>query len=655
MKHLWSGVYRTASRPRRLARLAAHVTVAGVAVFTSLSPAAADDFDRSVIVARLAPVSPAPRKITLGATGHAKVDDILGVHGVTSLRQAFPVLRDDHSMAALYSVRGMSDVIRIGVPKGANPDELLAALRGLNEIKWAEFDVTVRIDDAALTPNDPYFPTRQYPLRNTGTQPPADPGTAGADMEMEAAWAHTTGDPDVVLAIIDTGIDFDHPDLAGRIWYNVDETIDGEDLDGNGYISDWRGFNFAYNSNDPDDDHSHGSHCAGIAGADADNGVGIAGMDWNCQLMALKSLSSLGSGSAADVAEAIVYAANNGADVISMSLGSYESSSVEAEAVDYATGAGVTIFAAMGNDNSGDTHYPAGFPNVIAVGATDSDDNRAFPLCGSPGSNYGAYIDICAAGDWVWSTVPIEDGSYGYKCGTSMATPHAAGLAALIKSLRPGFTPAEVRALMRASAEDQVGRPTEDTPGFDIYHGHGRINGRIALQALTLDFAPMISVPGAQAVTEGDLLQFSVSAFDSNFTSITLSTAGLMNAVFVDSGNGIGVFTFTPDLSQEGVYNLEFFADDGVLADTGVVAITVLPGCECPHQADFDEDDLVTAVDLAQLIDIVFFGAIDVQDPDCPDSRGDFNCDHLSDAVDLAQLIDHVFFGGAGPCDPCQP
>jgi len=119
-------------------------------------------------------------------------------------------------------------------------------------------------------------------------------------------------------------------------------------------------------------------------------------------------------------------------------------------------------------------------------------------------------------------------------------------------------------------------------------------------------------------VTEGDPLEFTIGAFDSNFTSVTLSTAGLPNAVFVDSGNGVGVFTFTPDLTQEGVYNLAFIASDGVLADTGVVAITVLPGCTCPNQADFDEDDLVTAVDLAELIDI-------------------------------------VFFGGAGPCDPCQP
>jgi hypothetical protein len=235
-----------------------------------------------------------------------------------------------------------------------------------------------------------------------------------------------------------------------------------------------------------------------------------------------------------------------------------------------------------------------------------------------------------------------------------MATPHAAGLATLIKALRPDFTPAEVRALMRVSAEDQVGRPTEDTPGFDVYHGYGRLNGRVALQALTLDFAPMISLPGAQIVVELETLEFVISAMDSNFTAITLSTDGLPNGVFVDSGNGVGVFTYSPDLSQEGIYNLTFVAGDGALADTGVVNITVLPGCFCPRQADFDNDDLVTAVDLAQMIDIVFFSGTDTQDPDCPRSRADFNCDSAADAVDLAQLIDHVFFGGAGPCDPCQ-
>jgi hypothetical protein len=236
-----------------------------------------------------------------------------------------------------------------------------------------------------------------------------------------------------------------------------------------------------------------------------------------------------------------------------------------------------------------------------------------------------------------------------------MATPHAAGLAALIRSLRPNFTPDEVRTLMQAAAEDQVGRPSEDTPGFDIYHGWGRINGRIALQALTTDFSPILVLPGAQVVTELETLEFAVSASDSNFTVPLLSAGTLTNAAFVDSGNGIGAFLFTPDLTQQGVYQIEFVAGDGGLADTGLITITVLDGCLCPSQGDFDTDSFVTAIDLASLIDILFAGGADILDPDCPTSRGDLDCDAFATALDLAVMIDHLFAGGPAPCDPCAP
>jgi subtilisin family serine protease len=547
----------------------------------------------------------------------------------------------------------MADYVQIGVPEGTDANAMKKQLEALPDVESVEFDVIRHIAGAAATPNDPYFLTYQYPLRNTGLQPPADHGTSGADAEMQAAWNHTTGDSSVILAIIDTGIDFEHPDLADRIWYNLDEGLDGIDEDGNNYASDWRGWNFVANNNDPDDDHSHGSHCAGIAGAATNNGIGVAGTDWKCKLMALKSLSSSGSGSSADVAEAIYYAANNGADVISMSLGSYGVSGDEEDAVDYAYAAGVIVFAATGNDNVATPHFPAAFPNVVAVGATDSDDRRALPLCGSPGSNYGDYIDICAAGNWIWSTVPIEDGSYAYKCGTSMATPHAAGLAALIKSLRPDFTPDEVRALMQVAAEDQVGRPSEDTPGFDTYHGWGRINGRIALQALTTDYSPILALPAAQVVTELETLEFTVSASDSNFTVASLTAGTLANAAFVDSGNGVGVFSFSPDLTQQGVYQIEFVAGDGGLADTGLVTITVLDGCLCPSQGDFDSDNFITSIDLASLIDVLFSGGTDIIDPWCSTSRGDLDCDAFATALDLAVMIDHLFSGGPPPCDPC--
>lgn len=649
---------KTSARRSQLSSRIVCLAVIAIIIACAAQPGAAvpaRDIDRSALIVKLSPIADAARKIALGTSGRAQFDATLADLAVNDIRQIFPPLPASHRLSVLARDRRLADYVRVSVPAGADPDEMKKQLEALPDVESVEFDVIRTIDSPSLTPNDPYFSGYQYPLRNTGVQPPIDHGTAGADAEMQAAWDITTGDSSVVLAIIDTGIDFEHPDLMARLWYNLDEGTDGIDEDHNGYNSDWRGWNFVANNNNPDDDHSHGTHCAGIAGAASNNGVGVTGMDWQCKLMALKALNSSGSGTSSNIAEAIYYAANNGADVISMSLGSYSGASDEESAINYAHAAGVTVFAAMGNDNESTPHYPAAFENVIAVGGTDSDDNRALPFCGSPGSNYGDYIDICAAGNWVWSTVPVENGNYSYKCGTSMATPHAAGLAALIKSLRPGYTPDEVRALIRAGAEDQVGRPTEDTPGYDIYHGYGRINGRITLQALATDFPPMLDLPGAQVVAELETLEFVVSSLDSNFTSPALSASALTNAAFVDSGNGIGTFTFTPDILQQGVYTVEFIADDGGLADTGSVTITVQDGCFCPAQGDFDDDAFITAIDLSALIDILFAGGVDIQDSGCPSSRADLDCDNFPTSLDLSLMIDHLFAGGQPPCDPCSP
>lgn len=315
--------------------------------------------------------------------------------------------------------------------------------------------------------------------------------------------------------------------------------------------------------------------------------------------------------------------------------------------------------AAMGNDNSGAPHYPSAFPNVIAVGATDSDDRRAHPFCFSDtsGSNYGPAIDVCAPGDWVWSTVPTTMGSYAYKCGTSMATPHVAGLAALVKALRPGFSPAEVQSIIQKAAEDQVGRPTEDTPGFDVYHGWGRINARATLRALAVALPPILTVPGPQTITELDTLRIAIHAVDSNFTTPALSASALTNAVFTDSGNGAGSLVFVPDIIQQGSYEVVFAASDGVLADTERVSITVSDACLCRKHGDINGDGVFDVFDIVAAIDGVFAGAEPPPtDADCPPHihRGDFNCDRAYDVFDIIALIDYVFAGGSGPCNPCQ-
>jgi thermitase len=616
------------------------------------------DFDQSRIVIRLSPTGGPPQKFEANLTGRPEVDALLGDIGVTAVRQVFPPQPVSHPYYELERNHHLADWAVIEVPAGADPKEVLSQIKSLPGVVTAEFDRIWHIAGATVMPDDPYFTTHQYSLYNTGTQPPWDPGTPGADIEMTAAWDITTGDSSIIIAIIDTGIDFAHPEFFERIWTNPGEGSDGLDLDSNGYVDDQHGYDFANGDPNPSDDHQHGSHVSGIAAASGNNATGIAGINWGCRIMPLKVLNANGSGTSSHIAEAIVYAVNEGAKVINLSLGGGYAS-VTASAVAYAVAADVIVCAAMGNDNSGDPFYPAALDSVISVGATNSRDERALgELCVDPvveGSNFGPWIDVCAAGDNVWSTIPVSMGSYGRYCLTSQATPHVVGLASLILTLRPDYPGDSVRQLIRMSAEDQVGRPEEDTPGFDIYHGWGRINARAALQALVTDFPPIIEVPGPQNVTELETLIFAVSATDSNFTYPALSATSLPNAIFTDSGNGIGTFEFTPDLLQQGTYDVVFTADDGAFTDQDTVTVTVADGCLCENQGDIEPDGFITSLDLSACIDILFAGAGDVQDVGCPDPRFDLDCDGFTTSLDLSIIIDHLFAGGPGPCDPCAP
>ena len=222
-------------------------------------------------------------------------------------------------------------------------------------------------------PNDSYF-QYQWSLHNSGQSG----GTPDCDIDAPEAWEEETGNSEVVIAVIDTGIVYTHPDLEDNIWSNDDEIPDnGIDDDSNGYIDDIRGWNFFSDNNDPFDNHYHGTHCSGIAGAVGNNKEGIAGVCWDCQLMPLKYKPDLGSGTLDNLIEAIYYAADNGADIISMSLGSYGYNNELLEnAVNYAYNKGVLLVACAGNNGQSAPYYPAAFDNVIAVAGTDDNDER---------------------------------------------------------------------------------------------------------------------------------------------------------------------------------------------------------------------------------------------------------------------------------------
>jgi subtilisin family serine protease len=259
----------------------------------------------------------------------------------------------------------------------------LARLRQAGPLlKYAEPDYVVH---ALMTPNDPSFGLL-WGLHNVGQTS----GTGDADIDAPEAWDVTRGSAAVVVGIIDTGIDYTHPDLAANSWVNTAEIPgNGIDDDGNGYVDDVRGWDFVNNDNDPMDDHYHGTHCAGTIGAVGNNGIGVVGVCHTVKLMALKFLSSSGSGYNSDAVEAVAYATANGATLTSNSWGGGGYSQALKDAIDAAGAAGKLFVAAAGN-NSQDTDsvafYPSCYssPNIIAVAATDHNDALA------SFSNYGA-------------------------------------------------------------------------------------------------------------------------------------------------------------------------------------------------------------------------------------------------------------------------
>ncbi|MBD8083487.1 S8 family peptidase [Chryseobacterium caseinilyticum] len=344
-------------------------------------------------------------------------------------------------------------------------------------------------------PTDTFFSSRQWSLYNTGTFVVSGMTTTpDADVDMELAWDIETGDPNMIIAVADSGINFSHEDFAGRIWNKPTEIIgDGIDNDGNGLIDDYRGWDWVNNDNNPTDDHGHGTNCTGIIGSAANNAKGYAGVNWNSKMMPLKVLDSGNNGTYANMANSLYYAANNGAKIVSMSIGGTAPSAALASAINYLRTNNVLLVACMMNNNNQVSNYPAAYStaydNVIAVGSTDANDKRTQPFFWSTtsGSCYGTHINVVAPGNFIYGLGIDSNTSYGsYWGGTSQATPLVAGVASLIFAKNPTLTPAQVRNILQTTAEDMKGIPSEDTPGFDKYHGWGRINAYTALQSTVL-------------------------------------------------------------------------------------------------------------------------------------------------------------------------
>ena len=411
----------------------------------------------------------------------------------------------------------------------------LASLQQNPLVEYAEPDYLVHAADV-ITPNDPSWGSQWGP----------------PDIQAPQAWAITTGTMSVTIAVIDTGVDLTHPDLAGQIWTNPgemgidargrDKRSNGVDDDGDGFVDDWRGWNFVSANNNPQDDYGHGTHVAGIAAAIGNNGIGIAGMAWGVRIMPLKVLDSTGNGFESDVASAVDYAADHGARVINLSLGGYVPMQTLANAVNYAYGKGVTVVAAAGNGSTSQPFYPAANPHVIAVASVDSDNQLSYF------SNTGPDIALAAPGGSIYSTMwpgsnPWCSGSqYCTLSGTSMATPHVAGVAALLASLPQFNSPNRILTAMESTALDL------GSSGWDQDYGYGLVQAADALQVrfLQASLAPAFQfAPAGSIVTCPVTVTYGALISDS-FTLAVSAGAPFTNTVSPDFIGNLAPNTSAP-------------------------------------------------------------------------------------------------------------
>lgn len=296
-------------------------------------------------------------------------------------------------------------------------------------------------------PSDPNF-NQLWGLNNTGQTA----GTVDADIDAPEAWDLQKGSSSVVVAVIDSGVDYNHPDLAANMWWNSSE-IAGNSLDDdrNGFVDDIYGYDFINQDNNPMDDRGHGTHVAGTIGAVGNNNLGVVGVSPNVRLMALKSLGSNGSGPTSNAIRAIDYATRMGADIINASFGGGGYDQALSDAISQANSAGVLFVAAAGNKGINtdiSPHYPSSYnlPNILSVAATTHTDQLA------SFSNYGiSSVDLGAPGENIWSTLPGNQ--YGSFRGTSMAAPHVAGAAALLLAQSPNLTVSQLKDILMTTGE----------------------------------------------------------------------------------------------------------------------------------------------------------------------------------------------------------
>lgn len=427
-------------------RFAALCLLGGFAVAEEITP---DNVVRGEVIFKLSANTALLRGSSL-STGTAAVDRILLRYGVESVTPMFPSGKTRRS-----DLPDISRIYRATYDKSIAPFAVAKALAALPEVVYAEPNYTRRQYDV---PNDTRF-NNQWHL---------------SKISAAAAWDISHGDSTVIIGIVDSGTDMDHPDLEANIWVNEAELngLSGRDDDDNGYVDDIRGWDFADDDNNPDNavpENMHGTHVAGLANAVTNNEVGVAGVAWNVKMLITKHGYDDDTPVIVNGFQGIVYAAELGAHVINCSWGGGGYSQYEADVIDYVTGLGALVVVASGNENSDALSYPSFYENVFSVAATSRSDQRA------DFSNFGMWVDGATPGVSVLSTLPDE--SYGQASGTSMSSPVAAGVAALVKSFYPDLSPHQLARRMAGTADNI----DSNNPDYAGLLGTGRFNAENAL------------------------------------------------------------------------------------------------------------------------------------------------------------------------------
>jgi len=538
-----------------------------------------------------------------------KSGTVTGISSLDNLNERYAIKSIKPLLAKRSSKTDSYHFNNVFVIQADNQDQLLEMVdqyASLPYVEYAEPDYPVNLH---LSPNDSLY-SHQYSLNNTGQEhlivqrnygvsndeQILTSGIPDADIDADEVYQNI---PDntvtVVVAIVDTGVDILHPDLAGNIWINERELPDnGIDDDNNGFIDDINGWDFSVSldpldpgNNDPSDSFGHGTHVAGIIAAVINNNIGIAGIATDCKIMAL-SFDPLPLTSR--IVNSIIYAADNGADAINMSFGLNYRSDLLKEAIEYADAKGIILCASSGNSGSEDYIYPAGYDETITVGSSsDSDYVSTF-------STYGEHISICAPGEGILSLraegtdmsgarYPYESGvhivadEYYIASGTSMSCPHVVGVSAQLRSLSPGLTPLAVRQILTSTADDIVDPYGVgwNLPGWDRYSGYGRLNYFQAINAVPkirarIDLPPINKIITDEAyitgIADGDdftnyILEYGKGDFPTSWSLIDESSTPVTD-------NILGVWS-TQDLN--GRYTLRLTSGDKNVSYKSVYAI----------------------------------------------------------------------------------